>query len=71
MLSVEQMREILGDPCLSDEQLLVIREDLYAWLNQGGTSKQQRSRCTSGDNNTTGRNIYLIFIEIMPRNRCS
>ena len=34
MLSIEQIREILREPSLSDEQIIAIRDDLYAWLNR-------------------------------------
>jgi len=34
MLSIEQIREILGRPDLSDAQIVAIRDDLYAWLNR-------------------------------------
>jgi hypothetical protein len=34
MLSIEEIRQILGRPDLTDEQILAIRVDLYAWLNR-------------------------------------
>lgn len=34
MLSIEKVREILGDPGLSDEDIAALRDDLYAWLNR-------------------------------------
>ena len=34
MLSVEDIRRIIGRPDLTDGQILAIRDDLYAWLNR-------------------------------------
>ena len=34
MLNIEEIRQVLGQPNLTDEQVLAIREDLYAWLNR-------------------------------------
>ena len=34
VLTVEQIRQILQQPDLSAEQILVVREELYAWLNR-------------------------------------
>jgi hypothetical protein len=34
MLSVEECRRILKRPELTDEQVIALRDDLYAWLNR-------------------------------------
>ena len=34
MLSSDEIRAVLGRPDLTDEEVLAIREDLYAWLNR-------------------------------------
>jgi hypothetical protein len=34
MLSIDQIRDILGEPELTDEQIIALRDDLDAWLNR-------------------------------------
>jgi len=34
MISADDMRQILGLPDLTDEQILAIRDDCTAWLNR-------------------------------------
>jgi hypothetical protein len=34
VLSLDDLRQILGRPDLTDKQALALRDDLYAWLNR-------------------------------------